>query len=237
MLWYKGWLETRYRLVFLLLFLGLMLSLQYYALHDMQNIIAREGPKSMVLGMMAFTALPTLIIFVIMAGAGIVTQTLLATRGIHGSMQYTLALPVSRIRLLMVRASMGWVGAAIATGIFCCALWMLYPQLRAMGTPAELAEHVGTLVGCASVIYFLSVLLATFLDDQGRALGSTFSLFVLWWFSLRGQMPVSIDIVRAMGKGSPLVTHVMPWTPIGVSLGVSVVLFFAALQVARMREY
>jgi hypothetical protein len=40
-----------------------------------------------------------------------------------------------------------------------------------------------------------------------------------------------------MGRGSPLITHTMPWNAILFSVLLAAVLFFAALKVVRAREY
>jgi len=43
--------------------------------------------------------------------------------------------------------------------------------------------------------------------------------------------------LSAMSDGSPLIAHTIPWTAMGVSLGLAAILFVAALKVARTREY
>jgi hypothetical protein len=78
---------------------------------------------------------------------------------------------VSRFRLLAARASIGWLEGAAAIGTLCWEMWLVSPLLRATVTPFETFEYAGTLTACASALYFLSVLLATFLDDQWRVWG------------------------------------------------------------------
>jgi hypothetical protein len=59
----------------------------------------------------------------------------------------------------------------------------------------------------------------------------------LWGFSSYTPLPASVDIIRAMGDGSPLVAHTMPWNTMAFSLALSAILFFAALKVVQTREY
>jgi hypothetical protein len=229
MLWHKGWLETRFRLLFALAFVGIFLTFQYSV---------RNSPQG-ILGIVQFS-IPAVLTMVcsLLAGAGIATQpTLAVSKGIHGSTLFTLSLPVSRLRLLAVRASVGWLegGAVIAAN--CCALWLSSPALRAMATAGEMFKYAGTLVACASAIYCLSVLLGTFLDDQVRVWCTMMACAVLWWVSSHLPLPGFADIFHAMGRGSPLIAHTVPWNAIAFSLGSAAVLFVAALKIAKSREY
>jgi len=183
---------------------------------------------------------PTLVLMVcsMLGGAGIVTQpSLQASKGLHGSTLFTLTLPVSRLRLLAVRAGIGWLEGAGVIGALCCGMWLVSPAFRAMATPVEMLEYAVTLIACASSLYCLSVLLATFLDDQWRAWGTMIASAALWWLSTHTPLPASANIFRAMQEGSPLLAHTIPWTAMAFSLGLAAILFFAALKVVQTREY
>jgi hypothetical protein len=107
MLWHKGWMETRFRLLFTVGFTTLILVLQY----SVRTAAPTPGAKSPALGLVMFSN-PTLVLMVcaLLGGAGIVTQpSLQATKGLHGSTLFTLSLPVSRLRLLASgQVSDGW---------------------------------------------------------------------------------------------------------------------------------
>src|ERR1700677_4437241 len=213
MLWCKGWLETRFRLLFSLGLMSFILVSAYWnhAPFNLRGFIMSPGSVTTVLPIM-------------LAGAGIVTQPALqATKGLHGSTLFTLSLPVSRLRLLAVRASLGWLEMAVAMAAWCCALW-LFSGLRA--TAVEMFEYAGVLTICDSAFYSVTLLLATFLDDRWRAWGSAIVLGALWWLFNKTPLPVSVNIFRAMGDGSPLVAHTVPWTAMGVSLALAAILFF-----------
>jgi len=124
-----------------------------------------------------------------------------------------------------------------AIGALCCGMWLLSPGLRAGATALEMFEYAGTLTACASLLYSMAVLLATFLDARWRGWGCMIAFYVLWWLSSHTLLPASVDIVRAMGDGSPLVAHTVPWTTMGVSLTLAAILFFAALKTVQAREY
>jgi len=230
MLWYKGWLETRFRLLFALGCTGLVL----FQLH----LIPPDG-KSKIFGILEnLTPIILLMICAMLSGAGIVTQApFQAKKGLQASTIFTLSLPVSRLRLLAVRAGLGWLEAAGAIGALCCAMWLISPALRMMTTPVEMLEYAGTLIACASAIYFLSVLLATFLDDVWRIWGTMIGVAAFWWISSHTPLPAFTNIFRAMGKSSPLIAHTTPWNAIAFSVALSAILLFAALRVVQAREY
>ncbi len=229
MLWHKGWLETRYRLLFALAFVAFLQILQHKPGASPQGVF----------GLILF-ANPMLVVMTcsLLAGAGVTTQpSFVASKGIHGSTLFTLSLPVSRLRLMSVRAAIGWLEAIGVIGVLCCAAWFLSPALRAMVGPGTMLQYAATLIACGSSIYSVSVLLGTFLDDQWRTWGTMLTSAGLWWLSTHTALPAFLDIFRGMGRGSPLISHTVPWNAILFSVLLAAVLLFAALSVLRAREY
>jgi hypothetical protein len=227
MLWYKGWLETRFRLVFVLVAIALMFL-----------TLSSGGDKVEVRAVTFVTRTSVWLICVFLAAAGIVTQqSLQAAKGLHGSTLFTLTLPVSRFRLLTVRAGLGWVEMVGGIGYVCCLSWFLFPVIRSSAAPREMVEYAAVLVICGSAFYCITVLLATFLDDLWRVWGSLLCYGTLWWLANKIPAPASVNIFLAMGEGSPIVAHTMPWTAMALALGLAAILFFAALKVVQVREY
>jgi hypothetical protein len=234
MLWYKGWLETRFRLLFALGTMCFILFSQHSLILTNMKIKTSE----LLFLVTFYSQILAMMTCAMLAGAGINTQpSFQATKGLHGSMLFTLSLPVSRLRLIAVRACIGWLETAGAFAAFVCALWFVSPVLRAKVAPLDLFKYAVTLMICASAIYLLSVLLATFLDDMWRIWGTMIAAGALAWLSNHFSLPASIDFVRAAGKNSSLFTHAMPWGAMAFSLVLSAALFYAALEVAQTREY
>jgi hypothetical protein len=98
-------------------------------------------------------------------------------------------------------------------------------------------KYVLTISICLCGFYFLAVLLATFLDDQFQMWASILAIALLRWLAIKFPLPPSLNVFRAMGEGSPLITHTFPWASMGVSLGVSAILFWIALKIVEAREY
>jgi hypothetical protein len=230
MLWYKGWLETRIRLLIGLGWFGFLAA----SVHLTGN---RAGPGGLTpAAAFAFMAITQIVVISsILAGTGIATQApFQEVKGLQGSTIFTLSLPVSRFRLLAVRSVLGWLEMAALIGAFCFLNWLGMPGLRV--TAIEMFEYAGTLIACSSTLYLITVLLATFLNEW-RLQGSLVAFAALWWFPSHTPLPASADIFRAMGEGSPLVAHSVPWAAMWVSLGLSVILFFAALKIVQLKEY
>lgn len=229
MLLYKGWLETRFRVIFAAV-LGFI-----YCLLFVSNGGSNDAP---ILGAAAVLSMCAALTALLLAGAGVATQSaLLATRGLHGSTLYTLSLPVSRLRLIAVRAGLGWVEMAAVVGVMCGGMWLAYSPLKTAVSPAEMAGYAIAVIACTSSLYAITVLLSTFLDDTWRFFGSFVSFGTLWGLSNKLHLPASVNPFRAMVQGSPLIAHTMPWAAMGVSLAFAGILLFAASRIAQMREY
>src|SRR5215831_8023337 len=99
MLWKKGWYETRIRLLFVLAVVVVI------AVLTMSPPPAGAGSGPLV----GATTIPAMLAALLLAGAGVKTQLggLQRSKGLHGSMYYTLSLPVKRTRLFSVRVSLG----------------------------------------------------------------------------------------------------------------------------------
>jgi hypothetical protein len=99
-------------------------------------------------------------------------------------------------------------------------------------------QYAAALIVCASSLYFLSVLLGTFLDDQWRMWVTLIASGALWMLSSYVRLPASVNVVRAiMGESSPLVAHTMPWTVMLFSLVLAAVFSLAAMKIVQLREY
>jgi ABC-2 type transport system permease protein len=233
MVWYKSWLETQFRLLFTLGVVGFWLIVFFL----MRNIAPPPGAKPAAMFALVATT-QMVVMFTWPAGAGIATQPAFQEmKGLFGSTQYTLSLPVSRLRLLAVRAGIGWLEMTVSIAVFCGGMWLVAPVKTGSVTAKEMSEYVLVLVVCSSSPYCMSVLFATLLDEMWRMKAGTIAFTALWALSSLAPLPASVDIIRAMGDGSPLVAHTIPWTAMAFSLALSAVLFFASLKIVQGREY
>jgi len=231
MLWMKGWLETRWRFVFGLGF-GVFLLL---------NVVADNVPSDQQfasLKLVNVLALFCAFVAIMLGGAGINTQAAFrATKGLHGSMYFTLALPVSRLRLLATRVAIGMLELTTVIVVICTALWATVPQLKAQMTLPEIVMHGLAFAVSASSFYSVSVLLATFLDGQWQLWGSMIVIVVLRNVSNHLPVPAALDLFRPLTTDSPMVTHVFAWSGMALSLAIAAILFCLSMKIVQLREY
>lgn len=232
MLWYKSWLETRFRVL-------LVFALSLFLIGFIERNTNTHSPSHQTVEYFINTMTLCLSMFTAMlAGTGIKTRPLLkSNRGLYGSMYFTLSLPVSRFRLLATRAGLGMLELVGIAAALSCAAWFIFPALKVHLAVSVLFAYWITVSVCVSAFYFLSVLLTTVLDDDWPIYGTLIAIWILRWISAAFSVPPSVNIFRAMGAASPLFTHTFPWASMGVSLGAAAILFLAALKVVQTREY
>jgi hypothetical protein len=229
MLWLKAWLEVRYRLVFSLIVL--MAPLVGLYVNGASSPDAGRG----VIGLMG---LEWMFCSVFLAGAGIRTQSpLQGTKGLHGSTHFTLALPVTRLRLITVRASLGVIAMAGMILVSGGAAWALFPMLRAHATALDLARWLFAAGCCVNVFHAISIFAATMFDEFWHVWATVSSIGLLKWLSSRFPPPPPFDLFRAIADGPSLVRHAMPWPAIALSFLIAGSVFAAAVKVAQEREY
>ena len=230
MLWLKAWLEIRWRILFVTGFVAFPLIL--HLLNPPSQ--ATPGGRQVFLGVYAtFLAIVPLSL----AGCGVKTQSgsPQPIRGGHKSTYFTLSLPVTRFRLFAVRAGLGMLAVIVVVLVACGLLWATVPELQLTWVIA--LEYVLAVCVCDCALYSLSLVLATFLDQVFQLWACMLIVMAGGFYSLRTSLPAFIDIFRAMGSASPIVTHTLPWAAMAVSLVISPILFLAALKIVQTREY
>ena len=228
MLWYKAWLETRWRM---LMPLSIVLFVLFTS-HSNGQLL--PGQRS------ALNVLPFFWILVplIIAGAGINTETpFRVMKGVHGSTTFTLSLPVSRFRLFAARAVFGMMMTAGFILAVCGIAWLAFPEVKASVSLNDGVGYIATTLFTAFAIFGLSTLFATFLDQQMRVLACLGAIFVLRWLLAWTHAPEAFNIFRAAGEASPLITHVFPWTSVFLCFGLGTLFLLAAMKIIQLKEY
>ena len=239
MLLLKNWLETRWWFFFYVGFFVVVLSSGYAQFAHGRPANPFPAVQRLAGTLSVFT-LFWIMPAVMLGGAGIKTSApFKASRGLHESMQFTLSLPVSRLRLLSTRSGLGLLEMAGIVLVGCLGLSILLPvQFPELSfSAADLLRYALTVLSCTTGFFFISVLSATFLDDMWQYCGSLIAIVLLRGLSSFIRVPAHLDIFHSIGGGSPLVTHAIPWTAIGISLGVGCMLFAIAVKIVETREY
>ena len=227
MLWKKGWYETRIRLLFVLALLAVITVLAM----DPAPAAAGFGP------VVGATTIPAMFAALLLAGAGVKTQLggLQRSKGLHGSMYYTLSLPVTRTRLFSVRVSLGLAEMAVIQVLTFSAIWLVQPAIRA--NPAPLFKHGVSAFFCVTAVYSLGVFFSSFLDDVYQHWATVFTVVGTIVILSRVPLPAWMDAFLVLSLASPLSTHTMPWIAMAVLLGLSGMLLLIAFKIVRSLEY
>src|SRR5215471_10685777 len=228
MLWKKGWYETRIRLLFVLAVVVVI------AVLTMSPPPAGAGSGPLV----GATTIPAMLAALLLAGAGVKTQLggLQRSKGLHGSMYYTLSLPVKRTRLFNVRVSLGLAETAGILVLTWSALWLVNPAIRLSATPSDMFKQGVATFFCVTAVYSLGVFFAAFLDDVYQHWATIFTVVGTIVILIRVPLPAWMQTFLVLSLASPLNTHTMPWMAMAVLLGLSGLLLIA-LKIVRSLEY
>ena len=227
MLWKKGWYETRIRLLFVLAIVVVITVLSI-----------SPAPAGAGIGpLVGATTLPAMGAALLLAGAGVKTQLggLQRSKGLHGSMYYTLSLPVKRTRLFSVRVSLGLAETAAVLVLTWSALCLVHPAI--LSAPSVMFKQGVVTFFCVTVVYSLGVFFAAFLDDVYQHWATIFTVAGTIVILSRVPLPASMDAFLVLSLASPLNTHMMPWIAMAVLLGLSGTLLLIALKIVRSLEY
>ncbi len=242
MLWRKAWLECRSRVMLCLL---LSASISFSVLVQLPDSAKREllgeggdaGAKAFKL---VFTGLGMVVGplgALILAGSGINTQTSWgATQGFHPSMYFLLSLPVTRERLLRVRALAGlgltalWL--SVSVGVLALAAWMLKLPLD----PGQALATLPNLLVGTTLFYFLAVFCSAFLDEMWAGFVSLLITGLLSGYGLAGG-PTWFNTMGFMMQQSLVALEPMAWLRGLIYLAVCGALYGAAWYVVEHKEY
>ena len=230
MLWKKGWYETRTRV---LIVLAVVVVITVLTMGPPPPAGAGSGP------LVGATTIPAMLAALLLAGAGVKTQLggLQRSKGLHGSMYYTLSLPVKRTRLFNVRVSLGLAETAGILVLTWSALWLVNPAIRLSATPFDMFKQGVVTFFCVTVVYSLGVFFAAFLDDVYQHWATIFTVVGTFVILNRVPLPASMHAFLVLSLASPLNTHTMPWIAMTVLLGLSGMLLLIALKIVRSLEY
>ncbi|MGA3210398.1 MAG: hypothetical protein ABSD20_03770 [Terriglobales bacterium] len=235
MLWFKAWLETRWRFGFAVASILLMWLTPLWLPSIGIKLPSGVPPSRLWLGVHLGSLLLYVFAAIFLAGSGINSQTNYGvTSGFHGSMLFTLSLPVSRRRLLFVRAGLG----ALLTSVLVAAMagFTLLQRPGAASAPQCLAYVVRAIV-CTMAVYALSVLLACLLDEVWQLIAASLCWIAVLVLQIKFDVVSRISPLRGMSLVSYPATAPMPWAPVLASVVFTAVLLYTSLLVVRRKEY
>ncbi len=239
MLWLKSWMELRFRFALSVVLSGYSLFMLLSVapgdiMEKFPSLLAPElGVKLWKLFLLGYGGLVLPISAKVLAGAGINAQTSMGmSRGFHGSMNFLLSMPVSRLQILATRASAGAVLMLVLALVSFALLQLLAPVFSVDFSKVALWQAFPNTFLVSIFFYCLAVWLTTFLDEfwSGTIGLLLLGAFCGYSFSLPGSV---FDIFSYMTNPAPLM-------PIGQTLCIllgSSCLLVAAQWVVNRKEY
>lgn len=221
MLWLRSWKELRYRLVLAVVTMALLLYTNFWTPATMPS--PEKVKKAFLLIVCAF-GIP--VMGKILAGCGINSQTSMGiSRGFHGSVQFLLSLPISRNRILAVRATLGLIFfVLVVLASFLVADWS--------GKVPTVWQHLPNTMCFSIFIYSSAVWLSTFLDEFWAGSVGLMGYGFLMGFSMTVG-DVWLNILNYIQSPLPLNPVAMTMTLLLGTVG----FFVAAAYVVNHKEY
>jgi ABC-type transport system involved in multi-copper enzyme maturation permease subunit len=238
MLWYKAWLETRLR--FVLSLAGILVLCAWKQVYRSLDVVIPTTPVRYYYGL-AHSANGTLCVLWVAA------VTLLAMGGLmreraNGASLLTLALPVSRVRLVWVRIAMLCMEAAALM----FAPWIAVILIIGVGAkPQLLAQawfHIVLLAGGGSVFVAIPILASSVFEGEYTAPAVSFGIALAMSLGLSPVFDawnpsVLITGSRYFDRATGMLIEPLPWTQVAISALFAAALIGIAVKAVQRRDF
>jgi ABC-2 type transport system permease protein len=253
MLWYKGWLETRWRFLAGMLLLVTFAALGVAARPAVSNMQVEMPNLGGRLGELVREGLALMgsyegyvwsqwfgknllqfwTMLAVLIGAGG-----LATERAGGAALWTLSLPVTRRRLLAVRAGVGAAELLALAVVPSLAVCLLSPLVGESYAVADALAHSFILCAGGSFFYALSLLLSTIFQDQLKAvLAGMSAAIVMGLLALFSERLADYSVYKVMTGESYFLGGAPPWGGLAACLAAAALMFFVSLRVLERRDF
>jgi hypothetical protein len=251
MLWYKSWLETRWRFLIGLALLMCSAAALVFTYPRVRDLLPLAAPVEVSgeLGRRIREAMDLARDYrgyvwsqgfqQNLSNLGTLFAVLLGTGGLMsgGAALFTLSLPVSRRRLLGTRVAAGLAEWLVLAFVPALLIPLLSPAVGESYSAAAALAHGVCLFVAGTVFFSLAILLSTVFGDVWRPL-----LIALAIAAGLGTAEIFADLSRfgiysVMSGGTYFHTGRLPWGGLFVSAGVSAALLYGALANIANRDF
>jgi ABC-type transport system involved in multi-copper enzyme maturation permease subunit len=237
-LWYKAWLETRWR--FLVCLTGLLLPcVAFYRIVNLWQFPAAKAEYySQLFGVHQISVgiWPYAVIFLGMGG-------LLRERA-AGTSTLTLTLPVSRAHVIAVRVCVGFGEATVLAIVPWLVNLVVSVFLRTPYSFPLAASSILLLTSGGLVYFATAILISAIVEGEYTAIAIVFGLVILAAFLSRNVSWLSaLDLQHLMsGKSwidqdTWLFKKPLPWSAMAASLFVAVLMVLTSIGIIQRREF
>ncbi len=251
MLWYKSWLETRWRFLIGLALLLCSAAATVFTYPQVMKLMPMvptnvSGPLGERIREAAELARDYrgyiwsqwfrqngrqwATLFAILLGtAGLLSQS-------SGAL-FTLSLPISRSRLLGIRAATGLSELLLLALVPSLVIPMLSPAIQANYSVSNALVHGACLFVGASVFFSLAFLLSTVFDDLWPPLLIALAIAIALGLLTQIVRSPSFDVYRVMSAETYFRTGHLPWLGLFASSAASAALCYGAVMNIQRRDF
>jgi ABC-2 type transport system permease protein len=235
-LWYKAWLETRSRFLICLATLTLFSGI---FVHHAQGLVRPELKSDfnrLLFVNQQFLVIMWVLAVVLLGMGGIVREKAVGTSSL------TLALPITRGRLLGVRVGMGVLEATVLGVVPWVVVFLVSSFARKPILITQVASYVLLLVGGGMVYFALAVLISSLVSGEYTAPALAFGIVLLaamlfdaWLRQFNLWRLVTGDF--SIDRSTYLLSGHLPWLGILSSLSIAALMLLASNFVVQRREF
>ena len=236
MLWYKAWLETRARFLTSLVTVTLFCTVFVYHAQGMIRAQWTWDLNRLLLVNQEFLVILWVLSVVLLAMGGIVREKAV------GTASFTLALPVSRMRLVSARVAVGALESMALAVVPWVAVVIVMVAAKKPVLVSQVAEYVTLLVVGGMIYFALGILVSSVVGGEYTAPALTFGVVLAvvivsdaWFREYSVWRLVTGDLL--VDRGMYLLPARLPWLGLGASLGVALLMVGAAMVVVEKRDF
>jgi ABC-2 type transport system permease protein len=234
MLWYKAWLESRWR--FLIAVAGCVALCVQLVLATPRSHDANETLLLLHGVHQGFSFIWMLAVTLLMMG-GLLRENAI------GSAAFTLSLPVSRMHLTCVRLAMGLAqGIVLAVTSWAGMLFAAHVAGR-MVYISQAGFHIFLLLGGGVVFVALAFLISSLVESAYTAPIVSFGVMIMLLYELSKRRLVPYSPWTFMlgfpyfRHQSPILERPLPLAPAGIFLGVAILLVLVSIKLIDERDF
>jgi ABC-2 type transport system permease protein len=234
MLWYKAWLESRARFLTSLVILTVISA--FFVFHNQGDPEWNKEFNRLLFGHQQVLATLWIFLVILLGMGGLVREKAIGTSA------FTLALPVSKTRILGVRAGLGVVQAIVLAVLPWATVFVICSIAKMPILISQVGLYVLLLTGGGLVYFALAIFVSSLIAGEYTAPAVAFGVALLAtvaWdvflepFSDREMLTGALSVDRR----TYLLSAHLPWLGILASLSVAAVMLLASVIIVQRREF
>jgi ABC-2 type transport system permease protein len=239
MLWYKAWLETRSRFLVALIGATALCASVVYQLDqgDKKGLVRRARPDSLPAGL--FDGHSFLVLIWVVAVTLLMMGGLLRERS-NGASSFTLALPVSRLKLMGVRIGLGLAQALALAVVPWSVMFLVQGVVGKTHSFPQAVFHVALLMTGGMVFFGIALLISSLIDGEYTAPSACFVVIIALahaldgksgynpWNFILGSEYLQINSSQLLGS--------FPWHQAAIFVLIGLILTLVSIKVIERRD-